>query len=212
MCPPSKLLKNGYLLTPDQKGTEESFWKLVIENESYTIVTLSNETGKNLIPRPSQTLTYGKTTITALQQTSITNQITEKTLQIETKGDGEKRQIQHYSIDGWLPTTDSSTLTSCLTTIMEKIQSQQENVRIHPVTIVYRKSEAKNAITLCITNNIMTGMRLDTEVEIFNNVRIFQTVLPNVKFTKKDFIFFCNFAFMKLEDSSLYANCPSSSK
>ncbi|XP_041357574.1 receptor-type tyrosine-protein phosphatase T-like [Gigantopelta aegis] len=206
MCPPSRLLRDGYLIVPDSEGKEETLWKLVSESDSYTIVTLSNETGVDRIPQASQTMTHGKTTITAVRQTSVTHEITEVTLDVETEG--EKRQIKRYSIKGWLHTTDSSTLISCLTTMVEKIQSQQEHAGMHPITVVYSESQAKNAITMCITNNIMTDIRLDTEVEIFRNVRRFQAVLPNVQLTKKDFELFCNIACWNPEESSVYANCP----
>ncbi|XP_041347220.1 uncharacterized protein LOC121367141, partial [Gigantopelta aegis] len=85
VLPPSKLTKHGYLLIPEPEGAKDSFWKMVTENDSYTIITLSAESGGGLIPQTSQTLTHGKTTITALRQTSIIHEITEKTLQVDTK-------------------------------------------------------------------------------------------------------------------------------
>ena len=59
---------------------------IIIRQASTNILfVLSFQTGTKLIPLPSQCQIHGKTTVTALQETSITHEITEKTLQIETK-------------------------------------------------------------------------------------------------------------------------------
>ena len=42
------------------------------------------------------------------------------------------------------------------------------------------ESIKKEGVSLCIMNNIMSAVSLDKQVEIFNNVRRFQSVLPSV--------------------------------
>ncbi|XP_041358288.1 receptor-type tyrosine-protein phosphatase alpha-like [Gigantopelta aegis] len=208
MFPPSKLAKHGYLLVSDIKVTEDGFWKLIIEHDSFIIISLSSESGAKFIPKLSGSMTHGGTTITTRRQTSVCREITEKILHVEAKRETEAREIYHYSIHGWSSTLESSKLISILTILTEKIHKKQKDVGPHPVTIVYRDAEAKNAILLCIANNIMAGIEMDKEVEVFNNIRRFQAILPNVKITKEDFTFICNMAFDTLEASTVYANCP----
>ncbi|XP_041357578.1 receptor-type tyrosine-protein phosphatase epsilon-like [Gigantopelta aegis] len=195
MLLPSKLANGGYLLIKDIKGAEKRFWKLMTENDSYTIITLSSETGIKFIPKLSGSMTHGGITISARRQTTLCQELTETILQVKTKGETKSREIQHYRINGWSSTLDSSKLISILTLLTEKIHKKQKDVGQHPVAIVYRESEAKNAIILCIANNIMAGIWVDNEVEIFTNIRMFQAMLPNVTVTQEDFTLFCKLAF-----------------
>ncbi|XP_041355508.1 tenascin-like [Gigantopelta aegis] len=72
--------------------------------------------------------------------------------------------------------------------LMEQMENRQKKLKSHPVTIVFNVSDTKQVISLCIMNNIMSTISVDKMVEIFNNVRRFLDVLPNVEFTEDTFV------------------------
>ena len=56
----------------------------------------------------------------------------------ELQGEGEVREIRHYSIHGWSIVNNLSLLISMLTAVTNKIDCQMKTTGPHPVTVVYR--------------------------------------------------------------------------
>ncbi|XP_041374650.1 receptor-type tyrosine-protein phosphatase alpha-like [Gigantopelta aegis] len=203
---PSQLLKQGYLLAHTPYKTEHLLWKLITETNSLTLITLGAETGLEFIPHPSHICEYGRVTVATVNETRLTRGVTLKTLSVGKTSDSEKKEIANYSVDLWSDETDSSSVIEHLIILMEQMENRQKKLKSHPVTIVFNVSDTKQAISLCIMNNIMSTISVHKGVEIFNNVRRFQDVLPNVEFTEETFRLFCQLAFVYLESTGVYTN------
>ncbi|XP_041374625.1 receptor-type tyrosine-protein phosphatase epsilon-like isoform X2 [Gigantopelta aegis] len=206
MQAPSKLLNIGYLLVYTPQRTENLLWKLIMENDSLTLVTLGNKKDAKFTPRTSHSSSYGNATVTSVTETSITKEITLRILNVEMKGSDEKKEIANFSVPSWSNMSNTSTVISCLTSLTEQILDRQNNLKFHPVTIVFDESDKKEGLSLCILNNIMSAVSLDKRVEIFNNVRRLQSVLPGVHLSVEDFNLFCDLPFAHLESTGVYAN------
>ncbi|XP_041374144.1 uncharacterized protein LOC121387185 [Gigantopelta aegis] len=188
----------------------EAHWELrctlITENDSLTLITLGTETGLEFIPHPSHICEYGRVTVATVNETRLTRGVTLKTLSVGKTSDPEKKEIANYSVDLWSDESDSSSVIEYLIILMEQMENRQKKLKSHPVTIVFNVSDTQQAISLCIMNNIMSTISVDKEVEIFNNVRRFQDVLPNVEFTEESFRLFCQLAFVYLESIGVYTN------
>ncbi|XP_041347200.1 receptor-type tyrosine-protein phosphatase alpha-like [Gigantopelta aegis] len=134
---PSKMLNKGYLLVYTPQRTENLLWKLIMENDSLTLVTLGNKKDTKFIPSPSNSSSYGNATVTSVTETSVTNEITLRILNVEMKGSDEKKEIANFSVRSWTNTSNTSTVISCLTTLTEQILDRQNNLKFHPVTVVF---------------------------------------------------------------------------
>ncbi|XP_041374580.1 uncharacterized protein LOC121387500 [Gigantopelta aegis] len=102
--------------------------------------------------------------------------------------------------------SNTSTVIRYLTTLTEQILDRQTNLKFHPVTVVFDESDKMEGLSLCIMNNIMSGVSFDKRVEIFNNVRRLQSMLSSVQLPVNDFKLFCDFPFAQLEATGMYAN------
>ncbi|XP_041374098.1 receptor-type tyrosine-protein phosphatase mu-like [Gigantopelta aegis] len=203
---PSTLLSTGYLLVYTPQRTENLLWKLIMENDSLTVVTLGNKNDDAFIPRPGHSLTYGNVTVTSVNETDVSGEITLRMLNVEIKDSDEKKEIANFSVQSSSNPSNTSTVINCLTTLTEKLLDRQNNLQFHPITIVFDESDRKEGLSLCILNNIMSAVSLDKRVEIFNNVRRLQSVLPSVRLSVDDFKLFCDLPFTQLESTGVYAN------
>ncbi|XP_041347240.1 uncharacterized protein LOC121367183 [Gigantopelta aegis] len=102
--------------------------------------------------------------------------------------------------------SNTTTVLRYLTTLTEQIVDRQTNLKFHPVTVVFDESDRKEAVSLCIMNNVMSSVSLDKRVEIFNNVRRLQSVLPSIQLSVNDFKLFCDLPFSQFESTGVYVN------
>ncbi|XP_041374086.1 receptor-type tyrosine-protein phosphatase T-like [Gigantopelta aegis] len=133
---PSKMLSKGYLLVYTPQRTENLLWKLIMENDSLTLVTLGNK-NESFVPRPSHSSNYRNVTVTTVTETHVSREITLRILSVEMKGSDEKKEIANFSVQTWTNTSNSSTVINCLTTLTEQILDRQNNLKFHPVTVVF---------------------------------------------------------------------------
>ncbi|XP_041374096.1 receptor-type tyrosine-protein phosphatase alpha-like [Gigantopelta aegis] len=202
---PSTLLSKGYLLVYTPQRTENLLWKLIMENDSLTLVTLGNKNDA-FVPGPSHSGNYGNVTVTTVTETHVSREITLRILNVEMKDSDETKEIANLSVQSWSDISNTSTLISSLTTLTEQILDRQNSLKFHPVTVIFDESDRKEGLSLCILNNIMSGVSLDKRVEIFNNVRRLQSVLPGVHLSADDFKLFCDLPFAYLDSTGVYAN------
>ncbi|XP_041379648.1 receptor-type tyrosine-protein phosphatase T-like [Gigantopelta aegis] len=81
----SKLMNKGYLLVYTPQRTANLLWKLIMENDSLTLVTLGNKNDTDFIPSPSQSSVYGKMTVTSVTETYVSREISLRILNVEMK-------------------------------------------------------------------------------------------------------------------------------
>ncbi|XP_071118899.1 receptor-type tyrosine-protein phosphatase epsilon-like isoform X5 [Haliotis cracherodii] len=200
---PSRLCVRGYVITEVPSTiTSPQFWRLTEDKGSTNVITmlLNFKNVEHFLPNPGNNLDLSSVNVNCIGETNVNPDITLRNFKIQTRGSSTPTSVDVYLIHQLSAVSHSSLLE-----LIEAIDLSATGDNLLPVTVVFSEATRRQAILFCILNNIIQGVKHDSTVEIYNNIR-YMTHLLQDNVTVEDVSLCFDVASAYLDPESVYAN------
>ncbi|XP_067679828.1 receptor-type tyrosine-protein phosphatase epsilon-like isoform X2 [Haliotis asinina] len=200
---PSWLRARGYVVMEvPSTATAPVFWRLAADQGSTTVVTilLNFKNVGHFLPNAGNNVDLDPVKVSCSAETNVNPDITCRNFKLETRGSSRPTSVQVYLMRPLSTVTHSSLLE-----LMEAIDLSAGGDNSHPVTVVFSEATRLQAVLFCILNTIIQGVKHDSTVEIYNNIRSMAHLLQD-DLTTEDVQLCFDVAAAYLEPEGVYAN------
>ncbi|KAK6179369.1 hypothetical protein SNE40_011750 [Patella caerulea] len=199
---PSRTNLNGYALAALKGHNTKSIWRLIQNKQCSVVVALLNRENEVAIcPEVGTEETFGTLKLESKTDVDISDGI--NMISVSTSQEGAETKSVQVIIMNIGESKSFLPLVNQMKELIEQIDIHNSDDH-HPIAVF--SNEPSVGQLFCLIRNIIQRIKLDNEIEIFENVRKMHQKIACVIKSEDDYLNLHRFAADYIKSSSLYAN------